>query len=83
VHACISEAAFAPRTREAGRGVFYLLFLLAYAFTVPITFLTCESGVQWNLLCVLALCSLLHASPGAALALSWHVEDLIGPFMPW
>jgi hypothetical protein len=26
--------------REAGRGVFYLLFLLAYALTVPITFLT-------------------------------------------
>jgi hypothetical protein len=29
VHACISEAAFASRKREAGRGVFYLLFLLA------------------------------------------------------
>jgi hypothetical protein len=40
VHACISEAAFASRKREAGSGVFYLLFLLAYAFTVPITFLT-------------------------------------------
>jgi hypothetical protein len=31
---------FASRKREAGRGVFYLLFLLAYAFTVPITSLT-------------------------------------------
>jgi hypothetical protein len=40
VHACISVAAFASRKREAGRGVFYLLLLLAYAFTVPITFLT-------------------------------------------
>jgi hypothetical protein len=40
VHACISEAAFASRKWEAGRGVLYLLFLLAYAFTVPITFLT-------------------------------------------
>jgi hypothetical protein len=29
VHACISEAAFASRKREAGRGVFYLLFFLA------------------------------------------------------
>jgi hypothetical protein len=40
VHARISEAAFASRKWEAGRGVFYLLFLLAYVFTVPITFLT-------------------------------------------
>jgi hypothetical protein len=48
VHACISEAAFASRKWEAGRGVFYLLFLPAYAFTVPITFLTalnaCSNG---------------------------------------
>jgi hypothetical protein len=42
VHACISEAAFASRKWEARRGVFCLLFLLAYAyaFTAPITFLT-------------------------------------------
>jgi hypothetical protein len=40
VHACISEAAFASRKMEAGRGLFYLFFLLAYAFAVPITFLT-------------------------------------------
>jgi hypothetical protein len=40
LNACISEASFASRKREAGRGVFYLLFLLAYAFRVPITFLT-------------------------------------------
>jgi hypothetical protein len=29
--------------REAGRGVFYLLFLLAYALTVPLTLLTCNN----------------------------------------
>jgi hypothetical protein len=48
VHACISEAAFASRKREAGRGVFYLLFLLAYAFTVPITFLTASSSLPYQ-----------------------------------
>jgi hypothetical protein len=37
---CISEAAFASRIREVGRGVFHLLFLLAYACTVPTTFST-------------------------------------------
>jgi hypothetical protein len=29
VHACIGEATFVSRKREARRGVFYLLFLLA------------------------------------------------------
>jgi hypothetical protein len=40
-----TQATFASRKREAGRGVFNLLFLLAYAFTVPITFLTTQYAI--------------------------------------
>jgi hypothetical protein len=39
-------AAFPSRKREAGRGVFYLVFLLACAFQVPVTLLTAWCNVD-------------------------------------
>jgi hypothetical protein len=40
MHASARQHLHHVKGRQEGGGVFYLLFLLAYAFTVPITFLT-------------------------------------------
>jgi hypothetical protein len=42
IHAC-TDTSTVPYCVAHGRGVFFLLFLLAYDFTVPITFLTWRS----------------------------------------
>jgi hypothetical protein len=42
------------------RGVFYLLFLLAYAFTVPITFLTCRTCLYGPFLLAVLDSSCVH-----------------------